>query len=216
MRALLFDAFGRHAEEAPMLLEDPLTEAGAWTLLAAVYDLHAEAVGSLAMISPELHKSEPKSGAFFDLLKDRLRCAAWSTESGDNVPGPMWSYDTLIEEALRLVGATARPKRPKRSTQKGEGRAKLIAALTKHHDYADGGALNLDPIGNNALADLAVVDKATASAFFKKEFGGHEKYKVACRDANTLVTALKLLNGEFAPHLLFGSRPPGESDGEDE
>jgi hypothetical protein len=108
------------------------------------------------------------------------------------------------------------PKKPKRSTEKGEGRAKLIAALTKHHDYANGSCLNLKPIGNNQLARLAGVDQATASVFFKRKFKGHGKYKAACADARQLATALKLLNGEFSPHILYGAKPPGEGERGDE
>jgi hypothetical protein len=107
-------------------------------------------------------------------------------------------------------------KRRKRSTERGEGRVKLIAALTKHHNYADGGCLNPEPVGNNVLAREADVDPATASVFFKKEFGGHDKYKVKCRDLATLILSLKLLNGEFSPHDLYGRRPPGENDRDDE
>jgi hypothetical protein len=109
---------------------------------------------------------------------------------------------------------------PKRSTERGEGRVKLIAALTKHHRYADGGCLNLEPIGNNQLARQARVAKRTASAFFGKEFQGHGKYKALCADAGRLAVALKLLNDEFAPHLLYGStpsqRPEREHDADDE
>ncbi|MCK6454938.1 MAG: hypothetical protein L6Q92_00200 [Phycisphaerae bacterium] len=108
------------------------------------------------------------------------------------------------------------PTKAKRSTERGEGRAKLIAALTKHHRYADGSCLNLDPIGNNELARLADVDQATASAFFKQQFNGHGKYKAACADAAQLAAALKLLNGEFAPHILFGAKPPGEGERDEE
>lgn len=105
----------------------------------------------------------------------------------------------------------------KRSTERGEGQAKLIAALTKHHKYADGSCLNLEPIGNNELARLAKVGKRTASAFFKKEFQGHVKYKAVCSDAGQLlVTALKLLNGEFAAHILYGNKPPEKAVREDD
>jgi hypothetical protein len=107
-------------------------------------------------------------------------------------------------------------KRPKRSTERGEGRAKLIAALTKHHKYADGGCLNLEPIGNNALAKLAGVSRSTASMFFRVEFEEHAKYKALCRDLSLLVAALKLLNNEFSPHDLYGRRPPAEDDRDDE
>jgi hypothetical protein len=103
--------------------------------------------------------------------------------------------------------ATGNPagRTPKRSTEQGEGRAKLIAALTKHHQYATGGCLNLEPIGNNELARAAGVSASTASALFKDKFHGHTKYKAICRDARNLAVALKLLNDEFAPYLLLGA-----------
>jgi hypothetical protein len=94
---------------------------------------------------------------------------------------------------------------PKRSTERGEGRLKLIAALTKHHQYADGGCLNLEPVGCNELAKAAGVSPSTASAFFNDKFQGHTKYKALCRDAGKLTTALKLLNDEFAPYYLLGA-----------
>jgi hypothetical protein len=76
--------------------------------------------------------------------------------------------------------------------------------------------LNLEPAGNNELARIADVSESTASAFFNKQFGGHTKYRTMCSDATRLVAALKLLNLEFAPHHLFGAKPPGEEVGEDE
>jgi len=99
---------------------------------------------------------------------------------------------------------------------RGEGRVKLIAALTKHHKYADGSSLNLEPVGNNELARLAKVSESTASAFFKKQFGGHTKYRTICPNATRLITSLKLLNQEFSPDNLFGAKPPGEGDCKDE
>ena len=98
-------------------------------------------------------------------------------------------------------------KPPKRSSTRGEGRLKLVAALTKHHRYADGSCLMLEPINNKELAKLAKVAPSTASAFFRDKFEGHSKYRAMCRDSGTLAVALKMLNGEFAPHLLYGSRP---------
>ncbi len=104
----------------------------------------------------------------------------------------------------RLVPAPAPAPGRKRSTERGEGRAKLIAALTKHHRYADGSCLNQGPIGNNELARAAGVSASTASAFFNDKFQGHTKYKALCRDAGKLAAALKLLNDEFSPHVLLG------------
>jgi hypothetical protein len=113
------------------------------------------------------------------------------------------------------VELSAPKTKSKRSTEKGEGRAKLIAALTNHHKYADGSCLNPVPIGNNALAEAAGVSPSTASTFFRKEFEGHAKYRAICRDAGKLVDYLKGLNGEFAAHELYGRRPPGEDDRDD-
>jgi hypothetical protein len=107
---------------------------------------------------------------------------------------------------------TVPAKKSKRSTERGEGRTKLIGALTKHHKYADGSCLNLEPIGNNDLAKAADVSPSTASAFFNNEFRGHTKYKALCRDAGRLAAALKLLNNEFSPHNLYGGRPADEGD----
>jgi len=106
--------------------------------------------------------------------------------------------------------------KPKRSTVKGEAQAKIIGALTLHHKYQHGGCLNLEPIGNNELARLADVSESTASAFFRKKFQGYTKYRAVCGDATRLVAALKLLNQEFSPHHLFGGKPPGEGDRDDE
>ena len=119
-------------------------------------------------------------------------------------------------EPAEATSKTTTPTKAKRSTEKGEGQAKLIAALTKHHKYADGSCLNLEPVGNNELARLAEVSESTASAFFNKQFGGHTKYRAICSDATRLIAALKLLNQEFSPHHLFGAKPPGEDEREDE
>jgi hypothetical protein len=117
-------------------------------------------------------------------------------------------------EEGKHVASTASQGKSKRSTERGEGRVKLIAALTKHHDYASGSCLNLEPIGNNALAKAAGVAESTASKFFNEEFEGYTKYRAICRDAGTLAASLKLLRGEFSPHELYGRRPPDEGDGE--
>lgn len=108
------------------------------------------------------------------------------------------------------------PKKTKRSTVRGEGQAKLIAALTKHHNYADGSCLNWEPIGNNELARLAEVSESTASTFFKNQFGGHAKYRSACRIQEALIGSLKTLNQEFTPRNLVLGYLPGEDQREDE
>jgi hypothetical protein len=135
--------------------------------------------------------------------------------------GARRKFDILIQLLRGRVGPpVATPpevpqRRPKRSTERGEAQAKLIAALTKHHQYADGGSLKTEPIGNNELAKLADVPRSTASAFFKNRFKGYKNYRGLCHDAGSLVAALKLLNGEFAPHNLCGHQRPGKHDAGD-
>jgi len=104
-------------------------------------------------------------------------------------------------------------KKPKRSTERGEADAKLIAALTQHHQYGEGGCLNLEPIGCNKLAGEAQVGRGSASRFFKKQFGGHTKYRTFyCGDAVRLVAAIKQLNDEYTPDSLFGRTLPAERE----
>ena len=117
--------------------------------------------------------------------------------------------------------AADRGVKRKRSSVKGEAREKLIAALTKHHQYAEGGCLNLEPIGNNELARLAEVAGSTVSEFFNREFNegqkrGFAKYRVICREPRRLADSLKALRGEFSPHELYGRRPPAEDERDDE
>jgi hypothetical protein len=132
-------------------------------------------------------------------------------QSSDNRP----SERQDDQQATESKTAESAKTKTKRSTEKGEGQRKLIAALTKYHQYADGSCLNLEPIGNNELARLAEVEESTASDFFKKEFQGHAQYKAFCRrDKAGLIAAIKQLNKEFHPYLLYGRRPPDEGDGD--
>jgi len=93
--------------------------------------------------------------------------------------------------------------KPKRSTEKGEARRKIIAALTEHHKYDKGGCLNQSPIGGNVLATKAGVTKASTSNFFKAEFGSHAKYRHVCQNVTALVGALKLVRGEFPVQAII-------------
>jgi hypothetical protein len=106
---------------------------------------------------------------------------------------------------LAAVGGKVRTvKKRKKSTARGEGQIKLIAALTKHHQYADGGCLKQEPISINQLAKLAKVSPSTAWEFIKKEFQGQKNYQALCDDKDMLLWALKVLNEEFAPYHLLG------------
>jgi hypothetical protein len=130
----------------------------------------------------------------------------------------LWAWWRGLEENRPQAGdnmqhkpAEVRPKLKGRN-DKGSGRVKLIASLTKHHQYANGSCLNQEPIGNNELAELADVSPSTASVFFNKQFRGHTKYKALCKDFNGLLAALKILNKEFTPSILYRGLPPDEDD----
>jgi hypothetical protein len=137
----------------------------------------------------------------------------------------VWFDERQVSEPMAADHDPATPvesTRRKRSTRRGDAQAKIIAALTKHHQFEDGGCLNTEPIGVNELARQAQVAPSTVSRFFDKEFGGsqrqegHAKYAIVCRDAGRLADSLKVLRGEFSPHDLYGRRPPGEGDRDEE
>jgi hypothetical protein len=95
---------------------------------------------------------------------------------------------------------SAKPIRKKRSTGNGEALAKLISALSEHHGYRQDGPLNSEPIGVKELARKADVSSGAASKLFKTKFGSHAKYRgFFCRQQQSLLRALKQLNGEYAP-----------------
>ncbi|MCX7428780.1 MAG: hypothetical protein NTW96_24530 [Planctomycetia bacterium] len=74
--------------------------------------------------------------------------------------------------AWREAAEGKRGTRRKRSTEPGEARAKIVAALTVWHKYENGGCGNTTPIGVNELARLADVGPASVNRFFNKQFGG--------------------------------------------
>lgn len=108
--------------------------------------------------------------------------------------------------------------KPKRSTVGNEAVTKLIAALTEHHQYANGRCGIQDPISNNGLARKAHVSKSSASVFFHKYFKGPKKYQRTCFDQDKLNHALALLNNEVKPHRLLdgGKHIPFEASGEND
>jgi hypothetical protein len=110
----------------------------------------------------------------------------------------------------------ARVRKPKRSTGRGEAREKIIAGLTEHHQYTDGSCLNTEPIGVGALARKSGVSKSSVSAFVQGEFHGHDRYRAFCQDVSKIVASLKMLRGEYSPHVLYGRTPPDEGGHDDE
>ena len=129
----------------------------------------------------------------------------------DRIEGAGGGQD-LVSQPDRDDGKTTPAKKRKRSTKNGGAKSKLVAALTKHHKYEEDSCLNQDPIGCNVLAKEVKVSQSTASLFFKKEFKGYDKYCSLCHNLTKLIAALKMLNQEFSPYLLYGSKPSGEGE----
>jgi hypothetical protein len=169
-------------------------------------------------------RSECRDG--WEALKAPLRAAIDELRLYAKPPRPAEAAGTVValprEPAAAEVSATitapsdqglppdSRAARRKRSKPRGAARHLLVAKLNEHHRYDDGRSLNLEPIGNNAIASLVGIDKSTASDFFTKEFGSYDNYCRTCADPVALTAALRLLNGEVKPRDLYGRAPPGE------
>src|SRR5262249_11670970 len=100
-------------------------------------------------------------------------------------------------------------ERPNLRKSRGRGAARLliIAAVTRLHEYANGGCGNFRPLGVRELADAADVSPDSVSEFFKKEFGdedGHARYQRFCiTDSGRIVRWLKSLNEDYRTNPLF-------------
>jgi len=123
-------------------------------------------------------------------------------------------YQSESKAALQGCIATLAARKPqKRSTVKGEARAKIIGGLNTHHEYDNGSCTNLTPIQVGEFARKINVSKSSVSAFLKAEFDepGYSKYKIACKNAEILGQSLRILNGELTPSILFNQL--GDDDG---
>ena len=149
--------------------------------------------------------------AAFDELKTILKEVELDTERPEpKIWGRLEVLRKQIQDGAKVpMGEVVKAKAGrKKSTSEKPARIKIIAFLTKHHEYANGSLLNQTPIGANELHRDTPVSKGAASKFFKDEFGGHENYKKACMDSGTLIVALKALNNEYTPKLLFENAKP--------
>ncbi len=108
-------------------------------------------------------------------------------------------------------GDSAKKTKAKQTTSKGNSKGEtntkmlIIAALTEHHQYSNGRCEDVGHAGVNKLAKHLEISPSTVSGFFKTEFGGHDKYKIACGNLGNLANSLKILNGDLTPKILFYS-----------
>jgi hypothetical protein len=203
-------------DQTNLLREDPEAAAALSVFRQAA---EGEAVDA-AFLRQIVARGEPVWGRVRRLIRDQipdgiLRQIAWAPSHAANAgTGQAEGHGAGTPDRPEPAGIVA--KKPKKSTERGEGRERVIATLTQHHQYENGSCLNLEPIRNNELARKAGVSKSTVSEFFKKDFKGRLKYRAICRDAGRLADSLKALRGEFSPHDLYGRTPPGEGSPEDE
>ncbi|MCY2984680.1 MAG: hypothetical protein NTY15_13735 [Planctomycetota bacterium] len=133
-----------------------------------------------------------------------------------------WGTLAKVEIELdRIENATSRDSvskttRPKRSTAKGDAKAKLEAAFLAHHQFENRSIGMSDPIGINELARKAEVSTSTAKTFIDKWFPGG--FKVYQRDAQgnrtKLLIALTQLAGEPVAGMFdsYGADPDKRQD----
>jgi hypothetical protein len=114
-------------------------------------------------------------------------------------------------------GTHSKQTRAKRSTEKGEALAKIIAALTAYHEYDSGHVGNWAPVGLRHLKRLSDTSNGSVSDFFNSEFSGHKEYKIMChRDRTGLERKLRGFNGDWQDDILYGATPPDEDTSDDE
>lgn len=120
-----------------------------------------------------------------------------------NRPGPVGNEPAPSVRSRTKTSARQLAKMPKRGMTNGD--LKLLGVLLKHHNY-DNDGFNAEPIGNNDLARRAAVANRTASAFFKKHFGSHKRYKIFCVDPQRIQVCLRQMDGGISPKDLFTDR----------
>lgn len=140
------------------------------------------------------------------------------------VVGAPGAFDSLSAslDALQAAGYRAGASGGNGGGGPGTAAPKILAALTKHHQYKDRGCMNHDPIGSNELAKAAKVGAGSVSAFWKSRFesqhgakdGTYDHYKQACFK-NSIAIYLALWNGEAADHKLLTNQRGDEDEGDE-
>ncbi|MEZ6141069.1 MAG: hypothetical protein R3B84_10905 [Zavarzinella sp.] len=107
----------------------------------------------------------------------------------------------ILNNHLEVHPQTSNSKRKLKKNGESSTESLLLAALTLHHEYSEGGCMNHEPIGCRKLAELAGVSAGSATAFFKKHFEqkpnvGYKGYKIKC------------LNGQIKRFFMQLEREP--------
>ncbi len=176
-----------------------------------VYEKRAEGCETLPCAAGEIWEIEQDYA--YQLLRGKSPIGTLATDAEwDACRAKLTGEPTAVEPVEQgQTNKGGKTVKPKKSTANGDARAKLIGALTTHHQYSNGSCGDYQPIGINALARQAEVAPSTALAFFRKQFKSHKNYQRGCKVKSTLISVLKLLNDEFTPDMLIQRAAP-ESD----
>ena len=145
--------------------------------------------------------SEDNAPAGIELAQGPIRISG-ERDSWSNILICVGSIKTPTSESESATSRQNKSPDIKKPRRRGK-KEFLLPFLNEHHKYDGGTILNLEPIGNNALALKAGVSNSTASDFFEKCFKGHGTYSRLCQNLKTLEFHLQRINGDLPPELLL-------------
>ncbi len=125
-------------------------------------------------------------------------CSIWSCNATSRM---LTEYAGRLEDLAKRISELSQPKK-KESTNRGEAEDLIVAAITEHHGFDGRTCSKLEPIGVNELARQRKISRSTVSAFFRKQYKGHQQYRTFCHDPSRLVASLQLLRREMPPSIL--------------
>lgn len=167
----------------------------AFMLPALQQELREGAEGIVCMIvrDPEEHRASNSI-----LMVDRLSGVWHSPNRGQDHAQALKTARQWLRAVERLPSietpavlpehSEALPVKPTRAAKadKGDATAKIVAWLTKHHEYESGRVQNYNPAESREISEGSAVKRNTVSDFLKREFPGGERprrgYVQACRN----------------------------------
>ena len=171
-------------------------------------------------VSDEAFRMASKVTELIDYLKTPISPHASHRPVIVQIPTP--ETQSLVAGSVQsttesVAGKNKSPlRKPKVKHKQTDSEVKLVAALSRHHQYENGSIGEATPVGCRELGRLAEVSEKAASGFFKKSFGNHKRYTVICRQPEKLIASLKALNYEFTPKDFANARTPDDLDREAE
>lgn len=159
------------------------------------HTFHADRLESLRKSLPkDIVKAMPPDADCWMIRLDNI--IQLSIELLDGLPGEP-------EAKPPAESAPAGPTQLHAPTRKGAQSLRLVAFLTKHHEYEAGHADNYTPAESRDIASGAKVRPSTVSDFLKREFpctdSPRDGYIAACRNQAKLLLWLMVKHGDQLP-----------------